>query len=67
MDAVSLGLIDTERCLGLGDMGVAERHDKQLGQEGNLVGGIGTVDDIEAMVAYLCSDDVGYIIGQVVW
>ena len=66
VNAVSPGLIDTERRPGLGDMDVAERHYKQLGQEGNPVGRIGTVDDIAAMVAYLCSDDAGYITGQVV-
>jgi NAD(P)-dependent dehydrogenase (short-subunit alcohol dehydrogenase family) len=66
VNAVSPGLIDTERRAGLGDMSVAEQHYKQLGQQGNPVGRIGSVDDVAAIVAYLCSDDAGYITGQVI-
>jgi NAD(P)-dependent dehydrogenase (short-subunit alcohol dehydrogenase family) len=65
VNAVSPGLIDTERRPGLGDAGVAERHYRKLGRQGNPVGRIGTVDDIAAMVSYLCSDAAGYITGQV--
>jgi len=66
VNAVSPGLIDTDRRAGLGDMSVAEKHYEQLGQQGNPVGRIGTVDDVAAMVSYLCSDEAGYITGQLV-
>jgi len=66
VNAVSPGLINTERRPELGDMSVAQQHYKSLGEQGNPVGRIGTVDDIAAMVAYLCSDEAGYITGQVI-
>jgi NAD(P)-dependent dehydrogenase (short-subunit alcohol dehydrogenase family) len=65
VNAVSPGLIDTDRSPGLGDTSVAERHYEKLGQEGNPAGRLGTVDEIASMVSYLCGDDAGYITGQV--
>jgi NAD(P)-dependent dehydrogenase (short-subunit alcohol dehydrogenase family) len=65
VNAVSPGLIDTDRRPGLGDNSVAEQHYEKLGQEGNPAGRLGTVDEIASMVSYLCGDDAGYITGQV--
>ena len=66
VNAVSPGLIDTERRPGLGDAGVAQQHYDQLGHGGNPVGRIGTVEDVAALVSFLCSDAAGYVTGQVV-
>lgn len=66
VNAVSPGLIDTERRPGLGDSDVAARHYAQLGDQGNPVGRMGTVDDVAGLVSYLCSDAAGYVTGQVV-
>ena len=66
VNAVSPGLIDTERRPGLGDSGVAEQHYQDLGQQGNPVGRIGTVEDVAGAVSYLCSEDAGYVTGQVI-
>jgi NAD(P)-dependent dehydrogenase (short-subunit alcohol dehydrogenase family) len=66
VNAVSPGLIDTERRRDLGDPEVAEQHYRHLGQQDNPVGRIGTVDDVAGAVSYLCSDDAGYVTGQVI-
>jgi NAD(P)-dependent dehydrogenase (short-subunit alcohol dehydrogenase family) len=66
VNAVSPGLIDTERRPGLGDSAVAEHHYRDLGQQGNPVGRIGTVEDVAGAVSYLCSEDAGYVTGQVI-
>ena len=65
VNALSPGLIDTERRPGLGDAGVAERHYRHLGDQSNPVGRIGSVDDVAGAVSYLCGDDAGYVTGQV--
>ena len=66
VNAVSPGLIDTERRPGLGDAAVAQQHYAQLGHQGNPVGRIGTVEDVAGVVSFLCSDAAGYVTGQVV-
>lgn len=66
VNAVSPGYIDTERRPSLGDHGVAEQHYQNLGRAGNPVGRIGTVEDVAGAVSYLCSDDAGYVTGQVI-
>jgi NAD(P)-dependent dehydrogenase (short-subunit alcohol dehydrogenase family) len=66
VNAVSPGHIDTQRRPGLGDSGVAEQHYRYLGEKGNPVGRIGSVEDVAGAVSYLCSDDAGYVTGQVI-
>lgn len=66
VNAVSPGLIDTERRPGLGDSGVAAEHYRHLGEAGNPVGRIGGVEDVAGAVSYLCGPDAGYVTGQVV-
>ncbi|MGV9798628.1 SDR family NAD(P)-dependent oxidoreductase [Mycobacterium sp. NPDC003449] len=66
VNAVSPGLIDTERRAGLGDAGVAAEHYRQLAADGNPVGRIGTVADVAGAVSYLCGPDAGYVTGQVI-
>lgn len=66
VNAISPGLIDTERRPGLGDSGVAEKHYQHLGEQSNPVGRIGTVDDVAGTLSYLCGEDAGYVTGQVI-
>lgn len=66
VNAVSPGHIDTERRPGLGDSAVAERHYQHLGRQDNPVGRIGSADDVAGAVSYLCSEDAGYVTGQVI-
>ena len=66
VNAVSPGLIDTERRPGLGDSNVAAEHYRHLGDAGNPVGRVGTVEDIAGTVSYLCGPDAGYVTGQVI-
>ena len=66
VNAVSPGLIDTERRPGLGDAAVGQQHYAELDRLGNPVGRIGTVEDVAALVSFLCSDAAGYVTGQVV-
>ncbi len=66
VNAVSPGLIDTERRPGLGDSTVAQQHYATLGHQGNPVGRIGTVEDVAGVVSFVCSDAAGYVTGQVI-
>jgi NAD(P)-dependent dehydrogenase (short-subunit alcohol dehydrogenase family) len=45
---------------------VAEQHYRHLSDTGNPVGRIGSVDDVAGAVSYLCSEDAGYVTGQVI-
>ena len=66
VNAVSPGLIDTERRPGLGDAAAGQQHYAELDRRGNPVGRIGTVEDVAGLVSFLCSDAAGYVTGQVV-
>jgi NAD(P)-dependent dehydrogenase (short-subunit alcohol dehydrogenase family) len=66
VNAVSPGLIDTDRRPGLGDAVVAQEHYARLERQSNPVGRIGTVEDVAGLVSYLCSDAAGYVTGQVI-
>lgn len=65
VNAVSPGLIDTERGSGLGDSGVAEAH--YSSEARNIpVGRMGTPEEVSSACGYLCSDEAGFITGQVI-
>jgi NAD(P)-dependent dehydrogenase (short-subunit alcohol dehydrogenase family) len=66
VNAVSPGLINTERRPGLGDADVAQQHYAHLTAQGNPVGRTGTVEDVAGLVSYLCGEAAGYVTGQVV-
>lgn len=63
-NAVSPGLIDTQRSRTLGDEAVAAAHYQGMAA-GVLVGRQGTPTEVAALCAYLCSDDAGFVTGQV--
>lgn len=66
VNAVSPGLIDTERRAAPGDAAVAEQHYRHLAEKGNPIGRTGTVADIAGTVSYLLGPDAGYVTGQVI-
>lgn len=63
-NAVSPGVIDTQRPPTLGDDAVAAAHYTQMAAK-VPVGRQGTPHDVAAMCAYLCSEDAGFVTGQV--
>jgi len=63
-NAVSPGVIDTRRSRTLGDDTVAAAHYEQMAAK-VPVGRQGEPAEVAAMCAYLCSDDAGFVTGQV--
>ena len=63
-NAVSPGLIDTRRSRTLGDDAVAAAHYARMAEK-VPVGRQGRPAEVAAMCAYLCSDDAGFVTGQV--
>ena len=63
-NAVSPGLIDTQRSPTRGDDSVAAQHYKDQAAKVPL-GRLGHVSEVGALCAFLCSEDAGFITGQV--
>jgi 3-oxoacyl-[acyl-carrier protein] reductase len=63
-NAVSPGLIDTQRSRTLGDDAVAAEHYQEMAAK-VPVGRQGEPAEVAAMCAYLCSEDAGFVTGQV--
>lgn len=64
VNAISPGLIDTQRPPILGDSGMASNHYRH--EESLIpVGRRGRPEEIAAACLYLCSDDAGFVTGQV--
>jgi NAD(P)-dependent dehydrogenase (short-subunit alcohol dehydrogenase family) len=64
VNAVSPGLIDTQRSPTRGDNSVAAEHYKQMAANVPL-GRQGHVSEVGALCAFLCSQEAGFITGQV--
>lgn len=64
VNAVSPGLIDTQRSPTRGDSSVAAEHYKEMAAMVPL-GRQGHVSEVGALCAFLCSDPAGFITGQV--
>lgn len=65
VNAVSPGLIGTERQLGLGDAEVAKEHYRNEAQQIPM-GRMGTPEEVASACEYLCSERAGFITGQVI-
>lgn len=65
VNAVSPGLINTEREDGLGDQSVAKEHYRSEAKK-VPVGRMGTPEEVASICAYLCSEEAGFVTGQVV-
>lgn len=63
-NAVSPGLIETQRSRTLGDGAVAAAHYEDMAAQ-VLLGRQGTPAEVAALCAYLCSDDAAFVTGQV--
>ncbi|MGH3316976.1 MAG: SDR family NAD(P)-dependent oxidoreductase [Nocardioidaceae bacterium] len=63
-NAVSPGLINTQRSRTLGDDAVAEAHYQEMAAKVPL-GRQGEPAEVAALCAYLCSQDAGFVTGQV--
>jgi NAD(P)-dependent dehydrogenase (short-subunit alcohol dehydrogenase family) len=63
-NAVSPGFIDTDRSRTLGDDAVATEHYAQMAAK-VPVGRPGKPAEVAALCAYLCSEDAGFVTGQV--
>ena len=63
-NAVSPGLINTQRSRTLGDDAVAAEHYQEMAAK-VPVGRQGDPAEVAAMCAYLCSEDAGFVTGQV--
>jgi NAD(P)-dependent dehydrogenase (short-subunit alcohol dehydrogenase family) len=63
-NAVSPGLIDTRRSRTLGDDAVAAAHYEHMAAQ-VPVGRQGTPAEVAAICAYLCSEQAGFVTGQV--
>lgn len=63
VNTVSPALIDTERQPVAGDADGAAEHYRELTAQ-LPVGRPGRVEEVAALVSFLCSDDAGYITGQ---
>lgn len=63
-NAVSPGLIDTQRSRTLGDESVAAGHYREMAAR-VPIGRQGHPAEVAALCAHLCSEDAGYITGQV--
>ncbi len=64
VNAVSPGLIATERSGGLGDPAAAEEHYRTEAQQ-VPVGRLGSPEEVAAACRYLCSEEAGFVTGQV--
>ena len=64
-NAISPGLIDTQRPTTSGDQEVAARHYAERAAV-IPVGRLGTTDEIAALCEFLCSEESGFITGQVI-
>lgn len=62
-NAVSPGLIDTQRSPTRGDTSVAAEHYKEMAAKVPM-GRQGHVSEVGALCAFLCSQDAGFITGQ---
>jgi NAD(P)-dependent dehydrogenase (short-subunit alcohol dehydrogenase family) len=63
-NAVSPGFIDTDRSRTLGDDAVAAEHYAQMAAK-VPIGRPGKPAEVAALCAYLCSEDAGFVTGQV--
>lgn len=67
-NAIAPGFIDTEMTQATADrLGVDFEDWKTAASRDIPVGRIGTPDDIAAVAAFLCSEDAGYVSGQVIY
>jgi NAD(P)-dependent dehydrogenase (short-subunit alcohol dehydrogenase family) len=64
VNAVSPGLIDTQRPPSLGDPAFAQAHYARMAAAVPM-GRKGQVSEVAALCSFLCSDEAGYITGQV--
>jgi NAD(P)-dependent dehydrogenase (short-subunit alcohol dehydrogenase family) len=64
-NAISPGLIDTERQSGLGDEEAAREHYRKEALQ-IPVGRMGTQEEVACACSYLCSEQAGFITGQVI-
>ena len=67
-NAIAPGFIDTEMTQATADrLGVDFEDWKAAASREIPVGRVGTPDDIAAVAAFLCSEDAGYVSGQVIY
>jgi len=67
-NAIAPGFIDTEMTQATADrLGVDFEDWKAAASRDIPVGRVGTPDDIAAVAAFLCSEDAGYVSGQVIY
>ena len=67
-NAIAPGFIDTEMTQATADrLGVDFEDWKTAASREIPVGRVGTPDDIAAVAAFLCSEDAGYVSGQVIY
>ena len=67
-NAIAPGFIDTEMTQATADrLGVDFEDWKTAASREIPVGRVGTPDDVAAVAAFLCSEDAGYVSGQVIY
>ena len=67
-NAIAPGFIDTEMTQATADrLGVDFEDWKNAASREIPVGRVGTPDDVAAVAAFLCSEDAGYVSGQVIY
>jgi 3-oxoacyl-[acyl-carrier protein] reductase len=67
-NAIAPGFIDTEMTQATADrLGVDFEDWKAAASREIPVGRVGTPDDVAAVAAFLCSEDAGYVSGQVIY